>query len=44
METVGPEQMMDVVARQIGMDPLELRRRDVLRKQDLPYTLPSGMV
>jgi hypothetical protein len=36
--------MTDVGARQIGMDPLELRRRDVLRKEDLPYTLPSGMV
>jgi carbon-monoxide dehydrogenase large subunit len=44
METVGPEQMMDVVARRIGMDPLELRRRNVLQASDLPYTLPAGIV
>lgn len=44
METVGPEQMMDVVARRIGMDPLELRRRNVLQAEDLPYTLPLGVV
>jgi aerobic carbon-monoxide dehydrogenase large subunit len=41
MQTVGPEQMVDVVARAIGMDPLELRRRNVIRAEDLPYTLPS---
>jgi aerobic carbon-monoxide dehydrogenase large subunit len=44
METVGPEQMMDVVAREIGMDPLEFRRRNVLQTADLPYTLPAGLV
>lgn len=41
METVGPEQMVDVVARAIGVDPLELRRRNVIGAEDLPYTLPS---
>jgi aerobic carbon-monoxide dehydrogenase large subunit len=44
METVGPEQLMDVAARQLGVDPLELRRRNVLTVSDLPYTLPSGLV
>ena len=44
MATVGPEQMTDVGARQIDVDPLELRRRNVLREEDLPYPLPSGMV
>jgi carbon-monoxide dehydrogenase large subunit len=44
METVGPEQLMDVAARQLGLDPLELRRRNVLTAGDLPYTLPSQLV
>lgn len=43
IETVGPEQLMDVVARRIGVDPLELRRRQVIRSEDLPYTLPAGL-
>jgi carbon-monoxide dehydrogenase large subunit len=43
METVAREQMLDVVAREIGMDPLELRRRNVVCQADLPYTNPSGM-
>jgi carbon-monoxide dehydrogenase large subunit len=44
METVGPEQMVDVVARRIGMDPLELRRRNVVQTSQLPYHLPTGLV
>ena len=35
---------MDIAARRIGMDPLELRRRNLLRSADLPYTTPSGQV
>ena len=27
-----------------GIDPLELRRRNVIRDDDLPYTMPTGMV
>jgi carbon-monoxide dehydrogenase large subunit len=41
MYAVGIEQLMDTAARQIGIDPLELRRRNVIRETDLPYTLPS---
>jgi carbon-monoxide dehydrogenase large subunit len=44
METVAREQMMDHVAREIGLDPLELRRRNVVRDADLPYTTATGMV
>ncbi len=43
-ETVAREILMDIVARRIGMDPLELRRRNLLRATDLPYTTPSGQV
>ncbi|MBE1547120.1 carbon-monoxide dehydrogenase large subunit [Mycobacterium sp. OAS707] len=41
MYAVGIEQLMDTAARQLGVDPLELRRRNVIRADDLPYTLPS---
>ncbi|MCW2579354.1 MAG: cutL 2 [Blastococcus sp.] len=44
METVVPEQIVDVVARRIGMDPLELRRRNVIQSSQLPYQLPTGLV
>ncbi|OBF29900.1 hypothetical protein A5724_02260 [Mycobacterium sp. ACS1612] len=43
MYAVGIEQLMDTAARQVGVDPLELRRRNMIRTEDLPYTLPSGM-
>lgn len=41
MYAVAVEQLMDTAARRIGVDPLELRRRNVIRAEDLPYTLPS---
>ncbi len=44
IETIAREQMVDAVAAHIGMDPLELRRRNVIRQSDLPHVLPSGMV
>jgi aerobic carbon-monoxide dehydrogenase large subunit len=44
VETIAREQMVDAVAREIGMDPLELRRRNVIHGSELPYALPSGMV
>ena len=33
--------MIDVVAREIGLDPLEFRRRNILHRSDLPYTSPG---
>ncbi len=44
METVGREQMMDHVAREIGMDPIEFRRRNLVMATDLPYTTCTTMV
>ncbi|HET9078438.1 MAG TPA: xanthine dehydrogenase family protein molybdopterin-binding subunit [Acidimicrobiales bacterium] len=43
VETVAREQMMDRVAAELGMDPLELRRRNVVRGGDLPYTTAAGL-
>src|SRR5450432_4217908 len=42
METVAREQMMDTVARAVGLDPLELRRRNVIHASELPYTTAMG--
>ena len=44
LETVAREQMVDVVARAIGVDPLEVRRRNVVAASELPYTTAMGMV
>jgi carbon-monoxide dehydrogenase large subunit len=42
-ETVAREQMVDAAAREIGIDPLEWRRRNVIPTAELPYTLPTGL-
>ena len=42
-ETYFREQAIDRLARQMGIDPLELRRRNVLQRDELPYTLPLGI-
>ena len=42
-ETVAREQMIDCVAARLGIDPLELRRRNVIRDEDMPYTMATGM-
>ena len=44
METIAREQMMDHVARELGMDPLELRRVNMIQPEDLPYTTATMMV
>lgn len=43
IETVTREQMIDHVARELELDPLEIRRRNVIRDSDLPYTTPTGV-
>jgi len=42
-ESVAREVAMDLVAREAGIDPLELRRRNVLAVDELPYTTATGM-
>jgi 2-furoyl-CoA dehydrogenase large subunit len=36
------ERTMDIGARRLGLDPVELRRRNLVRPQDFPYRTPSG--
>jgi carbon-monoxide dehydrogenase large subunit len=43
-ETVAREQMIDCLAAKLGMDPLELRRRNVIGDDEMPYAMPTGFV
>jgi carbon-monoxide dehydrogenase large subunit len=43
-ETLAREVLLDIAARQIGIDPAELRRRNLLRRDELPYRNPNGMI
>ena len=33
---------MDEVANALGLDPLEVRRRNLIRHDEFPYLIPSG--
>ena len=41
-ETLVRERMMDLVARELGLDPVEVRRRNLLRTDEQPWKMPSG--
>ncbi len=41
-ETTAREMLLDYAAREIGMDPVELRRKNILYMSDLPHTNPAG--
>jgi carbon-monoxide dehydrogenase large subunit len=38
------ESMMDVIARDLGIDPAEVRRKNLIRAEELPYTSVTGNV
>ena len=42
-ESLAREVLLDIAARQMGIDPAELRRRNLLRRDELPFKNPSGM-
>lgn len=42
-ETLAREVTLDIAARQMGIDPAELRRRNLLRLDEMPYSSPTGM-
>jgi carbon-monoxide dehydrogenase large subunit len=42
-ESLAREVLLDIAARQLGLDPVELRRRNMLRAEDLPCANPNGM-
>ena len=38
------ERVMDLVARRLGIDPAEVRRRNLLRRDEFPRRMPSGYI
>lgn len=42
-ETLAREILLDVAARKMGIDAVELRRRNLLRRDEMPYFNPNGM-
>jgi carbon-monoxide dehydrogenase large subunit len=43
IETYLREQAVDRLARTMGIDPIELRRRNVIQRDQLPHLLPVGL-
>ena len=37
------ERLIDLASRELGLDPIELRRRNLLHAADFPYTTPTGL-
>jgi aerobic carbon-monoxide dehydrogenase large subunit len=42
-ETLAREILLDIAARKMNVDPVELRRRNLLRRDEMPYFNPNGM-
>jgi aerobic carbon-monoxide dehydrogenase large subunit len=42
-ESVAREVLLDIAARRMGIDAIELRRRNLLRRDELPVSNPNGM-
>jgi carbon-monoxide dehydrogenase large subunit len=42
-ESVAREVLLDIAARRMGMDPVDLRRRNILARDDMPYANPNRM-
>jgi carbon-monoxide dehydrogenase large subunit len=42
-ETLAREVLLDIAARRMGMDATELRRRNLLHRDELPYRNANGM-
>ncbi len=38
------ERLVETAARELGIDPIELRRRNHIRPEQMPYRAPSGML
>jgi carbon-monoxide dehydrogenase large subunit len=43
MESLARETLLDIAARELGIDPIEIRRRNLITKADQPCTTPMGM-
>jgi CO/xanthine dehydrogenase Mo-binding subunit len=38
------ERVIDIVAHELGLDPIEVRKRNYIRAEDMPYETPNGCV
>jgi CO/xanthine dehydrogenase Mo-binding subunit len=38
------ERIMDIVAQELGADPVEIRKRNYIRADEMPYETPNGCV
>ena len=38
------ERVIDIVASELGLDPVEVRKRNYIRADEMPYTTPNGCV
>ncbi|MFQ5521019.1 MAG: xanthine dehydrogenase family protein molybdopterin-binding subunit, partial [Candidatus Methylomirabilia bacterium] len=44
MATFARERLIDLLARRLRLDPVEVRRRNLISPDRLPYTNPAGLV
>jgi len=44
VSTFVMERLVDMAARRLGVDPAELRRRNLVREDEFPYRVASGIV
>jgi carbon-monoxide dehydrogenase large subunit len=42
--TFAMERLIEMAARKIGMDPVEIRRRNLVRAEEFPYRTASGII
>jgi carbon-monoxide dehydrogenase large subunit len=42
-ESLAREVVLDIAARRMGIDPIDVRRRNLLRRDELPCMNPNGM-
>jgi 2-furoyl-CoA dehydrogenase large subunit len=38
------ERVLDIVAHQLGLDPVDVRKRNYIRAEEMPYETPNGCV
>ena len=44
ISTFVTERLMDIGAKALGLDPLEIRRRNLVRPNEFPYRIASGII
>src|SRR5256885_12102107 len=38
------ERIIDIVAHELGLDPVEVRKRNYIRAEEMPYETPNGCI